>query len=84
MLPGKQSLVVRTEYDEKLDVITGYLELYASLDGRVLTPQMYTIYVKALEDMELRKIKQGLEEYLRCGKKWPWPGELREWIEEEV
>lgn len=85
MLQGKpQSLAPRTEYDRKVDTITCYLEKFAVLDGRVLTPQLYALYIEALEDLELRKIEQGLAEYLRSGTRFPWPGALREYIEEEV
>jgi hypothetical protein len=49
-----------------------------------MTQQVYAIYIEALADLELRRIRQGLSEYLQHGKGWPWPGELRDWIEEEV
>lgn len=85
VLQGKpQSLAPRTEHDDKVEAITSYLEKFACIDNRVMTQQLYSIYIEALEDLELRRIRQGLEEYLRTGNRWPWPGDLRAVIEDEV
>ena len=75
---------MQTEYDQKLEVITDYLEKFACISGRTLTPKLLSIYAEALEDLELRRIRKGLDMYLRDGKRWPWPGDLRDAIEEEV
>lgn len=83
MLQGRSS-PQRTEYDEKLDVIVGYVEKYAAIAGRAITPQLLAIYIEALDDLELRQIRKGLAEYLKCGTKFPWPGDLRDYIEDEV
>jgi hypothetical protein len=81
VLQGKQLSTVPAP-SEKAVVITGYVEKFAAIAGRQMTPQLYSIYIEALDDLELPRIRQGLDEYLRKGKGWPWPGELREWIEE--
>ena len=82
MLQGKQQSL--TEYDRKVEVITGYLEKFGCIAGRVITPQLYALYIEALDDLPLRKIRQGLEEYLRHGESFPWPGTLRQFIEDEI
>lgn len=83
MLQGKPSPAL-TEHDVKTDVIATYVEKYAAIAGRAITPQLLTVYVEALDDLELRVIRKGLAEYLRCGTKFPWPGDLRDYCEEEV
>lgn len=83
VLQGRQSSQ-DDEYDKKLIVVTGYLEMYAAISGRTMTPRLYEIFMSALEDLELRKIEKGLKTYLLEGKKFPWPADLREVIEEEV
>ena len=69
---------------QKADVITAYVEKFAAIAGRAVTPQMYAIYVEALSDLEIKRIEKGLKRYLQEGTNWPWPGMLREYIEEEV
>lgn len=70
--------------DPKADLITGYVEKYAAISGRTVTPTMYAVYVEALEDLDIRRVEKGLRRYLQEGTNWPWPGTLREYIEEEV
>jgi hypothetical protein len=82
VLQGKQQSL--TEYDKKVEVITGYLEKFGCIANRVITPQLYAIYIEALEDLPLRKIRQGMAEYLRYGRGWPWPGDLRDYCEDEI
>ena len=65
-------------------VISEYLEKFGAIAGRVVTEQMYSIYFEALEGVDLRRIEKGLKRYLQEGKRWPWPGELREFCEEEI
>jgi hypothetical protein len=83
VLQGKPSPQL-TEYDRKVEVITAYVEKFAAIANRPVTPQVYQAYIEALEDFDERRLRKGLEEYLKCGTQWPWPGHLREFIEEEV
>ena len=73
-----------TPEQQKADLITAYVEKFAAIAGRAVTPQMYAVYVEALEDCQMRRIEKGLKRYLQEGTNWPWPGTLREYIEEEV
>lgn len=73
-----------TPEQQKADLITAYVEKFAAIAGRAVTPQMYAVYVEALEDCQTRRIEKGLKRYLQEGTNWPWPGTLREYIEEEV
>lgn len=83
--PGNTSLANLTgEAERKAEIITGYLEDYASLDGRIVTPKQYDLYIEALRDLSLRQIEKGLKKYLQQGTRWPWPGTLREFCEEEI
>lgn len=68
----------------RADLIAGYLEKYACIDGRTVTTQMYETYIEALDDLDMGQLEKGLKAYLREGTRWPWPGTLREFIEEEV
>jgi hypothetical protein len=60
------------------------MEKFGTIDGRVLTPQMYQVYIEALQNLDLRQIEKGLKRYLQQGERWPWPGTLREFCEEEI
>jgi hypothetical protein len=83
VLQGKPS-PAPTEYDHKAMVITEYLEKFGAIANRVITPQMYNIYVESLEDIELRKLRKGLVECLQSCTKFPWPGDIRDYCEDEV
>ena len=61
---------------QKADVITAYVEKFGAITGKVVTPQMYAIYVEALGDLEIKRIEKGLKRYLQEGTNWPWPGML--------
>ena len=78
------SLAVQTEANKKAEVITAYIEKFAALDGRPVTPQLYAIYIEALSGFEMRRLKKGLQRYLEEGTRWPWPGHLSEMIEDEI
>lgn len=64
--------------------IGSYLRKFAVVQNREISEELIAIYVEALEDLELRRIEKGLKAYLQEGTRWPWPGELREYIEDEV
>jgi hypothetical protein len=75
----------RTEDEQRAEIITGYLEKYAAIANRALTPQVYAVYIEALADLEPRRIEKGMKTYLQAGTEgWPWPGKIREFIEEEI
>ena len=83
--PGNASLQVGlTEEERKLDVITGYLETFGAIAGRVVTEQVMQAYVDGLADIELRRLEKGLKKYLQHGERFPWPGELRQYCDEEI
>ena len=77
MLQDKHSLQVKTETQERKEVISEYLEKYALIANRALTPQLLALYVEALEDVPLSRIKAGLKDWLENGDKWPWPSDIR-------
>ena len=59
-------------------LISDYLEKYATIAGRAVTPQLIDIFVEALSDMPLNRIRQGLERYLKEGDRFPWPSSIRD------
>ena len=66
-------------------MIGGYLFKYAVIANRAgVDEELIAIYVEALGDLDLRRVEKGLKAYLQNGTIWPWPGTLREYIEEEV
>jgi hypothetical protein len=73
-----------SDLEEKAEVITEYVEKFAVIAGRPVTEALYAVYIEALADLELSRIRKGLAEYLKHGTGWGWPGALREYIEEEV
>jgi hypothetical protein len=79
-----QPLQVSQPVDEKAEVISGYLEKFASISGRALTPQVFAVYIEALSGFDTRRIEKGLKAYLERGTAWPWPGTLAEFIEDEI
>ena len=74
----------KSEEEIRREVICDYLDKYALIANRAMTPTLYDIYMEALKRQDLRKIRKGLASYLREGSKWPWPADLIEAIEEEV
>ena len=78
VLQGKHSLQIKTDEEQKSEVISEYLEKYALIANRTMTPELYGIYVEALRDLPLSRIKAGLKEWLESGDKFPWPANIRE------
>ena len=81
-LREQQSSLVKV--DPKAELITAYIEKFAIIAQRPVTPALYAIYIESLSDLELRKVEKGLKRYLQEGDRFPWPGTLREYIEDEV
>ena len=73
----RPSSLVKTESQEKAEVISEYLEKYALIANRALTPALLALYLEALSDLPLNRLKAGLKEWLETGDKWPWPSEIR-------
>lgn len=73
--------------DEKAELISGYMEQYAAIAGKVLTPQLYGLYISVIAaqpNFDLARIEKGLKSYLETGNRFPWPSELIEAIEAEI
>lgn len=82
MLQGKQHSP--TEREQKDQLIGCYIEKFAIIANRTVTQAMYNVYMDALSDIELRKLRKGLDECLRCCTSFPFPGVIREFCEDEV
>lgn len=73
-----------TEQEKKIDVITAYVEKFATIENRIVTPQLYSVYVEALVGLTLQQIEKGLKKCLQQSTRWPWPGQVREFCEDEI
>jgi hypothetical protein len=83
--PATASLIVSEPVKvQKAILIKEYLTKYALIETRVVTDELLDVYFEALEDFDLRVIDKGLKAYLKTGTRWPWPGTLAEFIEEEI
>lgn len=58
--------------------------MYALFENKTVTDELLDAYLAALEHFGLRQIEKGLKRYLQEGTRWPWPGMLAEYIEEEI
>ena len=67
-----------------MDVVAEYVEKFAAIGNRALTPKILAAYFEAVEDLELRQIRKGLQECLRDVESFPWPGTIRRYCEEEI
>lgn len=70
------SISVASKPEEAL--IADYLEKYATIADRAISPQLIATFAEALSDMPLNRLKQGLERYLKEGDRFPWPSQIRE------
>jgi hypothetical protein len=75
------SLVLKSAVDEKKELLANYMEKYAIVAGRAITPQLLAVFYEALEDVPLNRLKAGLKQYLREGVRFPWPNDIREMSE---
>ena len=69
---------------ERTALVGSYLAKFATIANRGLDDSLIAIYVEALDDLDIGRVRKGLVEYLKVGDKWPWPGTLREYIEAEI
>ena len=72
------SLAIKPERAVVEATIADYLEKYATIADRAITPQLIATFAEALADMPLSRIEQGLKRYLREGERFPWPSQIRE------
>lgn len=82
-----QPLQASQPVDEKADLITGYLEQYGAIAGRVITPALYSLYVGVIAsqpDFDLKRIEKGLKAYMETGNRFPWPADLVKEIEDQI
>lgn len=84
MKQSGHTLTVKSEADQKREIVADYMEKFALIGNRVMTPQLHALYFEALGGFELRRIQKGLRKYLEEGTNWPWPGTLAEYIEEQI
>lgn len=73
-----------SEFDEKTLVITTYVEKFAAIANRPVTPAVFAAYLEALEDLDIQRIRKGLSEAMKDAESFPWPGTLRRYCEEEI
>jgi hypothetical protein len=86
---GNSTSLALSDRQQKAAVITGYMERFAAIDGRKeLSPEIYDLYVETIcgyrPPFSLRQIEKGLKDYLETGKKFPWPADLLDCMEEEI
>jgi hypothetical protein len=84
VLQGNSLPLVKTEWDERADLVADYMEKFACIANRAITPQLLSIYVAALEDYDIGRIRKGMDEALKGVNAWPWPSDLINYIEEEI
>lgn len=74
--------------DDITATIVGHLQAFAAIDKRELTPELISLYVNTIcnhkPTFSGRQIEKGLQAYLETGKKWPWPSDLIECMEDEI
>ena len=71
---NKPSLTPNKEYAELIGV---YLYKYAAIAKRDIDEELIGIYVEALHDLSLSRLKVGLKMWLEEGEHFPWPSEIR-------
>lgn len=78
MPQSNNSLQAPTPEDQRRELIAGYLEKYALIANRALTPELLALYEESLADVPVNRLRAGLKEYLREGDRWPWPSDIIE------
>lgn len=73
-----QHTLARAEHNEKQQLIANYLNDFATISARVVTPQLLKIYEDAFADMSVSRLEAGLRGWLKEGDRWPWPANIRE------
>jgi hypothetical protein len=67
-----------TPEQRRVDLIGLWLEKFAAISGKPMTPQLIAVYVEALSDVEDRRLIAGFEECLKTATHFPWPAEIRD------
>lgn len=79
------SLALRdSEEKQKFALIAEYLHKFAVVEGRAITDEQVRVFYEALCEYDVRKLKKGLARFLAKGTRFPWPGVLAAYIDEEV
>lgn len=65
-------------------MIERYLRMFATVESRTVTDELLEVYFIALKGYDLSRIEKGMRRYLKEGTRWPWPGSLAEYIDEEI
>lgn len=63
---------------EKQTLIANYLNDFATIANRVVTPQLLQIFEDALSDLPVSRLRAGLDGWLKNGDRFPWPSNIRE------
>jgi hypothetical protein len=46
--------------------------------NRPIDEELIAIYADALSDLPVRRLRAGLEKWMKEGDRWPWPSDLAE------
>jgi hypothetical protein len=64
---------------QRTALIGEYLYKYAAIDrNRVVDEELITIFVEGLSGLDEKELERGLKNYLKEGKRFPWPSEIIE------
>lgn len=78
VLQKKPTSLAKSEDKEREKIISDALEKFALIANRNITPALLDIYVEALSDLPLNRLRAGVKEWLEEGDKFPWPRDIRE------
>lgn len=68
-----------TPSQQRTALIGEYLYKYAAIDrNRVVDEELIGIFVEGLDGLDEKELERGLKNYLKEGKRFPWPAEIIE------
>ena len=68
-----------TPNQQRTALIGEYLYKYAAIDrNRVVDEELIAIFVEGLDGLDEKELERGLKNYLKEGKRFPWPSEIIE------
>lgn len=70
-----------TPEQERTALVGEYLYKYSIITGREIIPELVAVFSESLSDLSDARLRAGLEEYLRAGKGFPWPSDIRDMSE---
>ena len=85
-LPVRRN-IWRVEIDPEVErMVVEALDRYALIDRREVTDAMRDLYCEEISRKKFtrRQVEKGLKKYLQQGKKWPWPADLIELMEDAI